>query len=682
MPGTASIGFMTGCAGVSVHQSGGVWLERSSIMAYFLFKLVRRKLREREARKVIPTTDDSHLVPEKPSEQGTQKGHASVDAAAPGSHINFLTPEEAAQLKADIRRRKIRQWKLILGLVLPNFLAAMDVTIVAPAIPMLSSHFNRLSGSFNWIVAAYTLTFTTFVPVSGQLADIYGRHFALQFEMFWIMIGSVLCAAAQSWGMLLLGRALQGLGAAGILSLSRIILSDGATLAENALNNSLLSLVSGVSYSIGPVIGGYLVDASWHYIFVLPIGVSVLAMLVIFFVMRKELLQGSATEAGGSRRLGYISGLAIIDWPGLFMFILGVGCISLAIQWGGTQYAWDSAPVVAPLVLGGILCVAFFAYEYLLGPGRAVSRLFPQQRPMIPSTLFRKMDAILLLIINFSTGISIVSAFYFISYYWQLAEGYSSSKAGIQLLFYLPGLGAGVYTATAMCNKWPRQTFSPLFIGSIVECLGLTLLTYSVYIRNTTMVKVFLAIAGAGTGLRFMPVVLHAAGIWSTRISSMQSLLSFMVPLGETIGISIMGSVFSNKLDTFLAPIKDRANGMAATGPPSLELLNKLPEPIKQEIQNAAAKAVMWSFVSVLPFVGLSLAASALLGNVWIGKPARAAKKNRPAREAEKGKVMYKAYVVALLTGRIGESKQDLDVDLEHEERRKVCDERAAGEAA
>jgi MFS family permease len=107
---------------------------------------------------------------------------------------------------------------------------------------------DHLFGSFNWIVAAYTLTFTTFVPASGQLADIYGRHFALQFEMFWILLGSVLCAAAQSWGMLLLGRALQGLGAAGIMSLSRIILSDGATLAETSRNNSILSVISGVRY--------------------------------------------------------------------------------------------------------------------------------------------------------------------------------------------------------------------------------------------------------------------------------------------------------------------------------------------------------------------------------------------------------------------------------------------------
>ena len=150
-----------------------------------------------------------------------------------------------------------------MGLILPNFLASVDVTIVAPAIPAISSHFSKslllnvwsptnlsdhLSGSFNWIVAAYTLTFTTFVPASGQLAEIYGRHFALHFQMFWILIGSVLCASSVSWGMLLFGRALQGLGAAGVMNLTRIILSDGMTLAENSKNNTVFSLITGIRY--------------------------------------------------------------------------------------------------------------------------------------------------------------------------------------------------------------------------------------------------------------------------------------------------------------------------------------------------------------------------------------------------------------------------------------------------
>lgn len=425
------------------------------------------------------------------------------------------------------------------------------------------------------------------------------------------------------------------------------------------------------SYAVGPVIGGYLADASWRYVFVLPIGVAVLSMLFIFFVMRKELVRGrTAVPPGQSRRLGYISGLAIIDWPGLVMFIFGVGCMILAIQWGGTQYSWNSAPVIAPLVVGITLCIAFFTYEYLLGPNRAVARLFPRQIPMIPSTLFRKKDTALLMIINFSAGISMVCAFYFLSYYWQFAEGYSSSQAGVQLLYYTPGLGVGVYIAARLCNQWLRQTFVPLLIGSVVEAVGLALLTYAISIRHVTMVKVFLAVAGAGTGLRFMPVVLHAAGIWSTRVPSMQSLLSFMVPLGETVGIAMMGSVFSNKLTTFLAGINKSGSDieLPATGAHGLDLLDSFPAAVRNEVQDATAKAVMWSLISIMPFMAAAIVASCFLGNVWIGKTAEKGEEgetDKPAQEAEMGKVLYGVYMVAWFMGRLEKQKQDLDVNVE-----------------
>jgi Na+/melibiose symporter-like transporter len=155
---------------------------------------------------------------------------------------------------------------------------------------------------------------------------------------------------------------------------------------------------------------------------------------------------------------------------------------------------------------------------------------------MIPSTLFRRKDTSLLMVINFATGVSLVSAFYFISYYWQLAEGYPSSEAGVQLLYYTPGLGVGVYSAMFLCNIWPRQTFYTLFVGSIVEALGLSLLTWAISSRQKALVNGMLALSGAGTGLRFMPVVLHAAGVWPSRIAAVQSLMSFMIPFGETIG--------------------------------------------------------------------------------------------------------------------------------------------------
>ena len=111
----------------------------------------------------------------------------------------------------------------------------------------LAHETDRLGGgSFNWIVAAYTLTFTTFVPASGQIADVYGRHFALHFQLFWILVGSVLCAAARNWTMILFGRAVQGLGAAGISNLTHLVLADGVSLADNSINNTIFSLIHGM----------------------------------------------------------------------------------------------------------------------------------------------------------------------------------------------------------------------------------------------------------------------------------------------------------------------------------------------------------------------------------------------------------------------------------------------------
>jgi hypothetical protein len=126
-------------------------------MAIFLFKLIRRKLRERETQKAIPTTDDSHLVPEHELQNTSHNHRHGLSEDSTGSHVNFLTPEEAARQKAEARRRNIRQLKLMLGLALPNFLAAMDVTIVAPAIPLISSHF----GMSTSLTAFGTTTTTT-----------------------------------------------------------------------------------------------------------------------------------------------------------------------------------------------------------------------------------------------------------------------------------------------------------------------------------------------------------------------------------------------------------------------------------------------------------------------------------------------------------------------------------------
>lgn len=158
-----------------------------------------------------------------------------------------------------------------------------------------------------------------------------------------------------------------------------------------------------------------------------------------------------------------------------------------------------------PLILGPILFLAFFAYEYLLEPGRLINRIFPLQIAMIPWSLFSRLDTFFLAVINFSSGAALYSAFYFVSIYFTLVAGYPASRSGIQLLYYIPGLGIGSYLAMAACNFWPGQTFWPLWIGSMVEALGIGLLIWAVTTQEAGLVNGIMAVAGLGTGLRFMP---------------------------------------------------------------------------------------------------------------------------------------------------------------------------------
>ncbi|KAI1618671.1 hypothetical protein EDD36DRAFT_38925 [Exophiala viscosa] len=516
--------------------------------------------------------------------------------------------------------RKYR-WKLMFCLLPAFFVASLDLTIVATALPQIASHFDRFN-QLNWIVTAFTLTATAFIPVWGQLADIFGRHTSLQCAVVLLTIGSVLCAAAPDWPVLLLGRALQGMGTAGIQNVVMIILADSVSLKEQAVNTSIFQLMNGVGYAVGPVIGGYITNADWRYCFVLCAGMSVVSVGTIF-CLRKDLKPGqvslSRPPGHQSRLQALTSGLSTLDFGGITLFILGVGLVILGTAWGGSTFPWRSGAVISTLVLGALLICAFIAYESLFAPDKLLARLLPRTKPMIPSTILSSKDVALVCSIAAATGAALYSVFYFIGIYFTLVEAYAASRAGEQLLYYVPGLGVGVYLAIFICNVYPRQTFWPLFFGTIVETAGIATLSYGVKARNVTLVNVMMAIAGAGTGMRFMPSNLHLSGMFRDRLAPVYSLLRFSMPFGGTIALTIMGSVFQNQMSLYFG--SNSVNGsIDVHNQASLEAIGSLPKAEQEAIRAQGATATMWAFISILPILGLSLVASMGLGNVWIPK--------------------------------------------------------------
>ncbi|KAI9807235.1 MAG: hypothetical protein M1825_005953 [Sarcosagium campestre] len=512
------------------------------------------------------------------------------------------------------KRARVYRLKLIVGLFFPELVASLDLTIIATALPFIASHFDQLN-QLNWIVTAFTLTSAAFIPVFGQLADVFGRHSMLQASMFFMLLGSALGAGATNFTMLLFGRALQGISTAGVTVLSKIVLADKVTLKENAKNNTWLAIVAGASYAVGPVIGGYLTKASWRWCFIINIPCCIFASGAIYVLLRKELI-GPSSSSHDNALKSFLSKCAIIDLGALSLFLISVTLIILATSWGGATYPWSSTAVIAPLTIGALLFLAFCVYEFYMEPGRFLSRKFPKQEPMIPVSLFYKKDMGLLTYINMATGAAMYSVWYFIGIYFTLVESYNAEEAGKQLLYYLPGIGVGVYLGLYFASSWPRDTFLALALGSTVEVIGVGILVPALRSGRVPLIAAMMALAGLGTGIRLMPEGLHVTGIWPSRIAPAMSVTDFALDFGGTLALALMGSVFNNKLASALP-------GMAGarierTDSSSLDSIARLPPEVQTDFRKSARNAVVWAFIAILPILAVAALVSFLLGNVMI----------------------------------------------------------------
>lgn len=187
---------------------------------------------------------------------GDPQGEEGPNHCAHGHTSGVDQKGKCVACKAEKHSARVYRWKLILGLLLPFAAQSLDATIIASALPWIAADFREIS-QLNWIITAFNLTSAAFIPFWGQMADIFGRHYSLQVCLLSMMVGSALSTGAptDAFAVLLLGRALQGLGCAGIGIIIRIVLADKVSLEDNAKNWTVFSVTAGMSYGIGPTIG-------------------------------------------------------------------------------------------------------------------------------------------------------------------------------------------------------------------------------------------------------------------------------------------------------------------------------------------------------------------------------------------------------------------------------------------
>jgi MFS family permease len=466
----------------------------------------------------------------------------------------------------------------------------------------------------NWIISSFNLTSAAFLPFWAQLTDIFGRHAIVQASIIVMIIGSAICTGAptSAFGVLLLGRALQGVGVAGCNISIRTVLADRVSLSDYALNWTIFTLISGVSFSNGPIIGGYLTRVSWRWCFAINLPVGILSIGLVQLLLRHELLgpqslrelEGRDTSTQHGR---FVTRVLTIDYGGQFLFLWGLGLFILALTWGGGTYPWDSATVLVPLIIGSVLTVSWVIYERSMSTGRRMSRVLPYQRPMIPWELLSQREIGLIFGISFAQGMAMFAVMYFMGLYFALVEGKSAEDSGLSLLFYIPGIAGrlitsglfiheeilisfclvGVLMAMYSSNVWPRQTLPPILLGSITSAVGISVIAWAVHAENRGVACGMMALVGHGVMIRMNPTSLHGLGYFPEETAIIACLTSFAIPFGGVVGLTIMTTVYTNKT----------VGG---------QLLPK--------------DGIMWAFVAIIPFMWLCVLLSACLGNVWISK--------------------------------------------------------------
>jgi EmrB/QacA subfamily drug resistance transporter len=458
----------------------------------------------------------------------------------------------------------------IMGAVLlVLFLSSLDQTVVGTALPRIVSELGGTS-LYTWVVTSYLLTSTVTVPVYGKLSDAYGRKPMLLVGVAIFLLGSALSGLSQTMDQLIAFRALQGLGAGALFPVSLAIIGDLFTPRERGRYQGLFGAVFGLSFIIGPFLGGFLTDhASWRWVFYVNLPVGIVALAVIALVMPNL-----------GRRPTRVRDL---DFLGIVVF--GAGVVPLLIgltqkgqtDAGGHYYNWLSFQVGGLIAIGLIVLAIFAAVES------------HAREPIVPLDLFRgrnysvTMAAVLLL------GFGMFTAVIYLPRFYQVVKGISATQSGYEIWPLLVGMMGGSILAGQLISRFGR--YKAILIGSLLLLiLGGWLMTHLTADTNGVVLWTWLLLMGLGIGpgMAGYTVVIQAA-VPVTRLGVATSTLTFFRQIGGSIGLAIAGTIFNASFTSHL-PARLEAHGVPVS---IATALSNRPEMVQLTAVGSGATAIL-----------------------------------------------------------------------------------------
>src|SRR5438128_146843 len=488
-----------------------------------------------------------------------------------------INAEAFAQEKPHVSLSPSRRRAVTAGVMLGMFLAALEATVVGTAMPTIIAKLGGLD-HYSWVFSAYLLTSTVTVPVWGRLSDLFGRRPLYLAAVIFFLIGSALSGASQTITQLILFRAVQGLGAGGLIPLTMTITGDIYTLRERANMQGLFSGVWGLASILGPLAGGFITDHwSWRWVFYIniPFGLAAAAVVGI------TLIEPKRTEH------------PVIDYAGATWLTIAVTLLLVALVESGEPRVW-AHPLMWLLVAG----TAVFGYLFARTEQRA-------KEPIVPFSLFRNRVIAVGSLISFLVGAAMFGAITFIPLFVQGTLGGTATQAGVLLTPFLLGW-------VTMSVVGGRLLFRVGYRSTILAGLMLLVVSSAALVsfgQGTSRAALMVDIAAMGCGMglvMFALIVTMQNAVDRSRLGIATSLNQFSRSIGQTLGVAAMGMVMTISLMAHLADIQ-RTSG-------------RPPEEVAQVVHNPSALIDPMARAQLPPelFVAMQSALGGALRKVFI----------------------------------------------------------------